>query len=170
MKVGGCVHGIVAYLNCFAASATPADAYDGSVTYTHDGSARGCSVINPGVGPDSTVDGMAPVKGISGRNPGELERSLEEGLSHALSLFIPVGISSVSLVKIDCGKAGAVPQEFGIGHPLNAHGFTLADIFRVQKPEAVSLLKAEEVHGPGVDVGKVRNKFRSSPRSCHVIP
>lgn len=74
--------------------------------------------------------------------------------------MVPVLVPAVALVEVYGREAGAVPQEFSVAYPVYANGFSLADVLSIHHAEAVVLPEAEEIHRPGVDIGKVHNEFR----------
>ena len=128
------------------------DTCDYSVTDGHHRGTDWSCIIHSGVRPHLLCHGMAACIGKSGTDAGEFQRSLKEGLPHALSLLVPVYVSSVLLVIHDRRQIGAVMSEDSISDRVHGKHFPVTHLLVVQHPETVSLLKSEEIHSPCVNI------------------
>ena len=88
------------------------------------------------------------------------QRCFQEGLAQALSLLAPVFVAAVALVEAD----GAGPEAAAVVdcelYTVYLHDLPVTYRLVVNDPEPVVLLQTEEIHSPGINVGKVDNQQR----------
>ena len=99
-----------------------------------------------------------------------IERSLQEGLAHAFSLFIPPDVSAISLIVHHHRKVLSVMCEYSITHCIHCKHFPVAHLLVIHYPEAVAFLQGEEIHCPCIDVRKAHDKQRRDICRNHIVP
>ena len=135
-----------------------------------DGGPGGGGIIHCGVRPHLPGDRVLAGIGEAAADAVVLERRLQEGLSQALPFFAPILVAAVALVEAYCSRtegSAVVEREF---HAVDTHHFALTDGLVIDHPEAVAVLEAEKVHGPGIDVCEIHDKQRRDAGGQHVIP
>ena len=89
---------------------------------------------------------MTPAVGKTGTDPGKLQGSLEERFLQALTVSLPIDVSSITLVIHD-GRDDRVPADvFSIIDGVNRNELPFAGLLVEKDLETVTLLKGKEVN------------------------
>ena len=108
--------------------------------------------------------------GETGTDPGELQRSLEEGLTQALPFLIPIEVTMISLIKHNSRNHLFLTDILRVIYCVNGYYLVITLSLLVKHPETVSGLKSEEVNRPGIDLRKRHNQLRGAASRQHIVP
>ena len=95
---------------------------------------------------------------------------ISEGFAHGFSLLVPVLVAVVVLV-VTYGVEG-IPAAgvFCEIHTQNIDHIAFADALMIDRTEAVSLVEAEEIDRPGIDVRQFEDEQGRCSGRYHVVP
>ena len=170
MEIGRSIHPVVLDLDGIAAPAGPPGTEHRPVSDRTDGRPRRSGVIDGRMRLHLAADGMPPVVRETGADAGELERCLEEGLLQAGSVRGPVAARAVTRIEKDGGKLLPVTDELGVPERIHGDDLVLTDTLAVQGTETVTLLQAEEIDGPFVDILQGNDQQGGNVDPAQVVP